>query len=244
MKILSKSIGYLSMIERYDLNETYCESKGNKGLIICYTLAAGKCCRLVLLDLEAKHEEIGVPIKWHKKYTEDSFGETFSSLKDFLSCFGDDDFGRWHLTVIYKGCEIVLSGERDAAEIAVSYGKDEKINLLPLLSEIETATYEYNNCDKKVLETLKTQYRMTEKRAVLTIRKLQSEEDIYREFVSVVVSGKPVSETGAVCVEGFTAERLNGHYPLSLLGAYNYLIYLRECPAEAKKDLEDGLPRK
>lgn len=43
-------------------------------------------------------------------------------------------------------------------------------------------------------------------------------------------------------VEGFTAQYLATNYPLSALGAYNYLIYLREMPGKALADLKAGLP--
>lgn len=42
--------------------------------------------------------------------------------------------------------------------------------------------------------------------------------------------------------EGFTAQHLATNYPLSALGAYNYLIYLREMPEKALADLKAGLP--
>ena len=43
-------------------------------------------------------------------------------------------------------------------------------------------------------------------------------------------------------VEGLTAQHLATNYPLSALGAYNYLIYLREMPEIALADLKAGLP--
>ena len=91
---------------------------------------------------------------------------------------------------------------------------------------------------------LKTDFKMSEKRAVLAVQKLLSHKDIYDEFVLVATSGKYAKESSAVSVEGYTAEMLNSNYPLSVLGAYNYLIYLREAPKEALEDLKKGLPRK
>ena len=44
--------------------------------------------------------------------------------------------------------------------------------------------------------------------------------------------------------EGFTAQNLATNYPLSALGSYNYLIYLREMPGKALADLKTGLPTK
>ena len=42
--------------------------------------------------------------------------------------------------------------------------------------------------------------------------------------------------------EEFTAQNLATNYPLSALGSYNYLIYLREIPEKALADLKAGLP--
>jgi hypothetical protein len=53
-----------------------------------------------------------------------------------------------------------------------------------------------------------------------------------------------VFASNPIKVEGFTACQLATNYPLSPLGAYNYLIYLREMPVQALADLEAGLPRK
>ncbi len=244
MKIISKNVDHLSNIERYDLCDVFSESASSKGLIICYALAACENCKLVSLDLIAKHKEIGVPEKWHKKYSETSFTTSFDDIESFLHAYDDDDFGRWTLTAIYQNFEVVLSGEKDKTVVSVSYPKDVKVNLLPLLSGIEATTYRYNSYDKKILKILKNEFRMTDKRAVLTIQKLQTHSDIYNEFVLVLTTGKYTNKSAAIIAEGFTAEKLNTDYPLSLLGAYNYLIYLREFPKEALEDLKKGLPKK
>ena len=51
-------------------------------------------------------------------------------------------------------------------------------------------------------------------------------------------------EENAIVVEGYNAKMLFANYPLSELGAYKYLIYLREEPEAALADLKAGLPRK
>lgn len=100
------------------------------------------------------------------------------------------------------------------------------------------------NHNEDLVKAFMNTFGMTEKRAVMAIQKLQTHEDIFDEFVSVVFSEQRVENSNAIKVEGFTAEKLNSDYPLSLLGAYNYLIYLRESPKEALEDLRKGLPRK
>lgn len=244
MKIVSKSIGHLSNIERYDLHDVFSKSATSCGLVICYAIVVCKNSKLVSLDLKAKHEEIGVVEKWHKKYSCESFVASFHGVKEFLDFYDNDDFGRWTLNIAYQNVEVIISGERDKTEIGVSYPKERKLNLLPLLSEVESATYEFNDYDIRILSVLKSEFRLSEKRAVLAIQKLLAHKDIYDEFVLVATSGKYAKESSAVAVEGYTAESLNSNYPLSLLGAYNYLIYLRESPKEALEDLRKGLPRK
>lgn len=244
MKIVSKSIGHLSNIERYDLQDVFTQSATSCGLTICYAIAICKDSKLASLDLKAKHEEIGVVEKWHKKYSHESFAASFHGVKDFLDIYDNDDFGRWTLNIVYQDIEVIISGERDKTEIGVSYPKERKLNLLPLLSKVESSTYVFNDYDKRVLGMLKTEFRMSEKRAVLAVQKLLAYKDIYDEFVLVSTSGKFTKGSSAVAVEGYTAEMLNSNYPLSVLGAYNYLIYLRETPKEALEDLKKGLPRK
>ena len=81
---------------------------------------------------------------------------------------------------------------------------------------------------------------LSERRADMTISKLARHKDIYLEF-SEYVAKKAFPEEG-ISVAGYTAEVLNQNYPLSPLGAYNYLIYLREMPEKALADLKAGLP--
>lgn len=244
MKIVSKSIGHLSNIERYDLHDVFSPSATSCGLTICYAISICKNSTLTSLDLKAKHEEIGVVEKWHKKYSHESFAALFHGVKEFLDIYDKDDFGRWTLSIVYQNIEVIISGERDKTEIGVSYPNERNLNLLPLLSEIESSTYEFNNYDMRVLSMLKTDFGMSEKRAVLAVQKLLAHKDIYDEFVLVAMTGKYAKESSAVSVEGYTAEMLNSNYPLSVLGSYNYLIYLRESPKEALEDLKKGLPRK
>lgn len=66
-------------------------------------------------------------------------------------------------------------------------------------------------------------------------------EDIEQEFVNYILNKQERKK--CIEVEGYTAETLHKQYPLSILGAYNYLIYLRENPKEAMLNLEKGLPR-
>ena len=144
MKILSKEEYNNIYIERYDLNEIFSENGLNKGLIICYTLSKNPNVKLLSLDFETAHEEIGVPLSWEQRYSESSFKEIFPSIESFLKAFDGDDFGNWSLKLIYKNTEIEFNGQcngKDSTVIAVSYSKDVEIELLSLLSSVEKDTH-------------------------------------------------------------------------------------------------------
>lgn len=89
---------------------------------------------------------------------------------------------------------------------------------------------------------LRTVGSYSEQRLDKIIEKLKKHGDIFFEFYDFVLYEAFAED--CICVEGFTAEKLAGEYPLSPLGAYNYLIYLREMPDKALADLKAGLPAK
>ena len=74
---------------------------------------------------------------------------------------------------------------------------------------------------------------------------IREHTDIAYELCNYIETGKFESISGKrVKIEGYTAQDLFDNYPLSGLGAYNYLIYLREEPKNALADLKAGLPRR
>lgn len=73
--------------------------------------------------------------------------------------------------------------------------------------------------------------------------KLCRYEDIRNEFYNYVMNEEFPKEN-IISVEGYTAEQLCKTTMLNPLGAYNYLIYLRDNPEEALSNLKEGLPRK
>ena len=95
---------------------------------------------------------------------------------------------------------------------------------------------------EKIRDYLLSECGLSERRADMAISKLARHKDIYLEF-SEYVANKMFPKEG-LSVIGYTAEALNQNYPLSPLGAYNYLIYLREMPEKALADLKSGLPTK
>ena len=105
-------------------------------------------------------------------------------------------------------------------------------------------TDEVHSFDSILIEQMKEKFHLTQKMAIDSLIKLSKYNDIFEEFTSYMKSGEELPGENCVNVEGYTAKRLHENYPLAILGAYNYLIYLRERPKEALEDLAKGLPRK
>ena len=97
--------------------------------------------------------------------------------------------------------------------------------------------------DSEVLKYLQENEKMTDKVAFQILGKLERHPDILEEFGQWIGS-KEFPGEGPISVEGYTAERLVKSTYLRPVGAYAYLIYLREKPSEALDDLKRGLPRK
>ena len=93
---------------------------------------------------------------------------------------------------------------------------------------------------KYLIEKLGMKEKMANK-ALLKLT-LHNKGDLYFEFSEFVETEQFVRN--GIKVEGYTAEDLYNTGKLSVLGAYNFLIYLREDPKNALADLKVGLPRK
>lgn len=97
--------------------------------------------------------------------------------------------------------------------------------------------------ENAIKEYLVDKCQMSPKRANDSYEKLKKHSDLLNEFYFFVQNGRFKSFYPKTS-EGFTAQQLFETTYLSPLGAYNYLIYLRENPKEALEDLRKGLPRK
>lgn len=84
--------------------------------------------------------------------------------------------------------------------------------------------------------------RLSQTQVDKTIETLLRHKDICNEFYRYIIDEEfPASQ---LSVEGYTAEQICKTTCLTPLGAYCYLIYLRENPEKALADLAAGLPRK
>jgi len=98
---------------------------------------------------------------------------------------------------------------------------------------------------ESVISYLKNELEKSETRANEMYEKLAKYPDILAEFAKWVETRTfPSKEDGVVEVEGQTAKSLSESTYLEPVGAYNFLVYLKEKPKEALADLKRGLPRK
>ena len=152
---------------------------------------------------------------------------------------------KWLVKGKYQNAALEVFGRADSTIVSVSCQSDARFDLFWLMSSLEAGTYDYTDCDEALLGWVETKYWMPRKRAILAIQKLQGHEDIYSEFrAGISDQGFAFPAADPVCIAGYTAVKLFRNYPLSEIGAYNYLVYLRERPEEALDDLKNGLPRK
>lgn len=102
-----------------------------------------------------------------------------------------------------------------------------------------------NSKEEMLCRFIQQRFGYSEKRARIMVGQMSPYADIIDEFFNYARVGKYCKKDKTkteVC--GYTAERLITEYNLSPLGAYNFLVYLREEPENALKDLSTGLPRK
>lgn len=242
MKIISKrERGYRYYSEKYDLNGAYAGKKDVPvGLLILYVLV--KKCGVVFNELTAEAEgELGEP---HNILTVSDI-ELFSSLGELTNTFSSQELNIWELKCSYKDTDIYITGRTYGSILGVRSPLSSNVNLLPLMSDVETATYSYHDYDPATIEAIKKKFKMNQRVAIQTMIEMEKQKDIFDEFMNGMSRDPFVfPEANAIFVEGFSAQYLHDNYPLSEIGAYNYLIYLRNNPKQAKKDLENGLPRK
>lgn len=102
-----------------------------------------------------------------------------------------------------------------------------------------------NSKEEMLCRYVMRQYGYSEKRTKIMIDRMMQYNDIFEEFFNYARIGKfQKKDKSKTEVCGYTAEKLNRDFNLSPLGAYNYLVYLKEEPQQAVADLKAGLPRK
>lgn len=102
-----------------------------------------------------------------------------------------------------------------------------------------------NSKEEMLCRFIQQKYGYSEKRAKTMVIQMSQYADIFEEFFNYARVGKFCKKDKSkteIC--GYTAEQLATEYNLSPLGAYNFLVYLKEEPERALGDLKAGLPRK
>ena len=114
-----------------------------------------------------------------------------------------------------------------------------------LFSTIAKASNEDNSDEEMVIMFVQRKYNYSKKQARRMVTQIARHKEVFDEFFNYSLTNDLCKRDGSkVSIEGFTAERLMHEYNLSVLGAYNYLVYLSEEPERALKDLKNRLPRK
>ena len=102
-----------------------------------------------------------------------------------------------------------------------------------------------NSKEEMLCRFIQQRFGYSEKRAKIMVGQMSPYADIIDEFFNYARVGKYCKKDKTkteVC--GYTAERLIIEYNLSPLGAYNFLVYLKEKPENALKALNARLPGK
>lgn len=136
-------------------------------------------------------------------------------------------------------CDLLIN-DNDAKDIIVDTSK-----ILEVFSDYERNvkwTKEYF-VDSAIKDYMNYVCHMSGKRIEKGIEKLNRHQDIKMELYRTLMK-ESFPKNRAIIVEGYTAQQLKETTHLTVLGAYNYLIYLREDPKTALDNLKKGLPVK
>lgn len=121
-----------------------------------------------------------------------------------------------------------------------------------VLERLHSLGYVTINISKQVIQTseeyvcnfLQKKYSISKFDAEDLWNDLKYDFHVLNEVKYFALNDKFVPEDDCYKVEGYSAQEIYEKTYLTKIGAYNYLIYLKEDPEEALKDLKNGLPRK
>lgn len=95
--------------------------------------------------------------------------------------------------------------------------------------------------EKIIKEFIKKENKLNDYRINQEYENISKYLDIENEFYSYIQNGW---SNNLIKVEGFSAKSLYEAYTLTILGAYNYLVFLRDNPSLAIEALKNNLPRR
>ena len=245
MKILQrKEQGYCSFIEKYDLCGAYAGKTGLPiGVLLLYILFKRGDLKFIGMTVEGESEAGEEHDIVHVEKEEEAL--VFKSEESIAGVFLQKELQIWEIKVQYQNVDISVTGRTYGTVLSIRTPLTSRLNLIPLMSALEQETYEYHDYDQQMIDQMKLKFDLNQKAAVQSVMELKKYPDIWEEFEYGFRSNPfEFPQKNAVTVEGCSAEMLHRDYPLSELGAYNYLIYLRNDPKNALQDLKQGLPRK
>lgn len=95
-----------------------------------------------------------------------------------------------------------------------------------------------------IIEHLKTEYGYSDIKAQKALDYLLQAKFIAFEYWYYIENGHFILDEYAEAYSGYTAKRIATETDLTVLGAFNYMVYLKQKPDEALANLKNGLPRK
>lgn len=95
-----------------------------------------------------------------------------------------------------------------------------------------------------IVDFLKSKYNMNDYQANQTWEYLKQDFHVLNEVKYYVINGEFVPEKYCYKVKGYSAQQLFESTYLDVIGAFNYLVFLKRKPQEALAALKAGLPRK
>lgn len=121
-----------------------------------------------------------------------------------------------------------------------------------VFERLRSLRYVTINISKQVIQTseeyvcnfLQKKYHISKFDAKDIWHDLKYDFHVLNEVKYFTLNNKFVPSNDCYKVEGYSAQDIYEKTYLTEIGAYNYLIYLKEDPEQALKDLKNGLPRK
>ena len=131
----------------------------------------------------------------------------------------------------------------DSEDIAIS----ELIELADYYNFIHLRDTIKNDIELKkqiIIDYLVSEYNYSETKAEKAYSYLLQNKTIAFEFVYYIEHHQFVPDKYAAKYSGYTVKNLSDREDLTLLGAFNYMVYLKKNPSEALANLEKGLPKR
>lgn len=154
----------------------------------------------------------------------------------------------YHMS-IHKGVATFTNAIDDTdpmprAQISVSDLKDLVEHWIPDVRFLSSCMKQLPAKTAFIKEYLEKKYNYTEQRAADVVEYLMQAREVAVEFVYYIEHGEFIPERYASNFHGYTAKQLNNKPFLSLLGAFNYMVYLKTKPERALAHIEKSFPRR